>query len=151
MKGKLLKKLNYLSKTIDAKLRFKRKVKPNFEIFPDASFFRSGESTIGLVHMFNVSCFDWVCYKDDRTSNSTNESEFTSIYQSSNAAVYYADILWDFGLQIKKPIFVTNDNTGAVRCAMHGIKFDSRDFGVIELRAIERCREVDERENWPAC
>lgn len=151
----LLKVLNYLDKTAEMKLEFKRQSDLNFEIYSDASYFRStGESTIGLAHMINGTVFDWVCYKDGHVNTSTNQAEFTSIYQASKSAVYYSDIFRDLGVPLNGPVRVKNDNSGAVRCATRGVKFDSRDFGATELKTIERTRDgvirvelVNEREN----
>ena len=155
MHSALFKILSYLHKTADLKLRFSRSSEENsFEIYSDSSYFRSGESTIGLTHMFNGTCFDWVCFKSDHVVTSTNEAEFSSIYQASKSAIYYMDILKDFGVPQNPPIRIKNDNSGAVRCATRSVKFDSRDFAATELKTIERSRDglidvqyVNEREN----
>lgn len=137
-----IKIVSYLTQTKDLVLQFTRLDKINFCLYSDSSFkIANGESTIGLVAMFNGTAFDWSCFKNKNVCTSINESEFTSIYQSSKSVVYYRDIFEFLHIKIDRPTLIFNDNKGAVDCAVNSIKFDSRDFDSKQLKVIERVRD----------
>ena len=119
-----LRILKYLYLTKDLKLKYERNDKVDIiECYVDADW--AGDcidrkSTTGYVIKLFGNVIHWKSRKQGSVTKSSTAAEYVALSEAVSEVLSIKDLLSDFNIEIKKPVNMFEDNSGAVNIAKFG-------------------------------
>ena len=119
-----LRILKYLYLTKDLKLRFKRNDKVDIlECYVDADW--AGDcidrkSTTGYMIQLFGNVIHWKSRKQGSVTKSSTAAEYVALSEAVSEVILIMDLLYSFKVEIKTPVNMYEDNSGAVNVAKYG-------------------------------
>jgi hypothetical protein len=120
--NKAVQILLYIKKTRSMKLSFKGKSKLIPVIYADASHgvHMDGKGHGGIIICLGDCLVYWRSYKLKLITRSSSESEFVVLEESATYALWFINLLKDFGIEIDGPLTIFQDNKSTMIIALKG-------------------------------
>ena len=128
-----LRVLKYLYLTKDIKLRYMNNDTVDvLDCYVDADWAGDRKSTTGYVVKLYGNVIHWISRKQGSVTKSSTAAEYVALSEAVSEILQIKDLLSNFNVEIKKPVNVYEDNSGAVIIAKYG-NFTKRSKYIIIL------------------
>ena len=110
--------VRYLKGSKDFGLCYERTGGLKLEAYVDASFANdvdSRKSTSGFVIMLGGNVVSWISRRQSMVTLSSTEAEYVALTSCMQELIWIEKILSDFGIEIKEPIVIYEDNQACIK------------------------------------
>jgi hypothetical protein len=123
--SKLHRVLKYVAGTVDEVLVFRSDIPFSPRISADAShhLYEDGNGQMGMEISNGSAPVAFRSVKIRMATRSSSESELVSLEDASTYAIWYAQLLEDFGIKNNKPLTIYQDNLSTIFMASQGLSF----------------------------